>query len=108
MIPSELRPAYAPLLMEPSDDVLPWLKAADRLDAYLKCSIEVMAGNREFSVAKAQCAASLAAMEMEEVAAFLDTFAGAFEQTLDEISQPIGSGFEAAADIGAKPATEDA
>ena len=102
MLPSELRPAYAPLLMEPSDDVRPWPKAADRLDAYLKCSIEVMAGNREFSVAKAQCAASLAAMEMEEVTTFLQTFAGAFEQTLDEISQPIGSALEAGADIRAK------
>ncbi len=86
MVPPPLRPAYAPWLAEPPDAVRVWVKAADRLDAYLKCSFEVMAGNREFVVAKDQCAAALAAMNMPEVAYFLDTFAGAFEQTLDEIS----------------------
>ena len=86
MVPPTLRPAYAPWLAEAPDAVRVWVKAADRLDAYLKCSFEVMAGNREFVVAKEQCAAALAAMNMPEVAYFLDTFAGAFEQTLDEIS----------------------
>ena len=86
MVPAALRPAYAPWLTTSPEAVQTWVKAADRLDAYLKCSFEVMAGNREFVVAKEQCGAALAAMNMPEVAYFLDTFAGAFEQTLDEIS----------------------
>lgn len=87
MLPAEFRPAFTPLLTDPGDDVQPWVKAADRLDAYLKCSFEVMAGNHEFTVAKAQCADALAAMAMPEVTTFLETFAGAFEQTLDEITK---------------------
>lgn len=90
MIPEALRPAYVPWLEEPPASVQVWIKAADRLDAYLKCSFEVMAGNREFAVAKEQCAAALDAMDMAEVRYFLDTFAGAFEQTLDEISAARG------------------
>lgn len=88
LLPPEFQSTYGPLLMEPADDVRPWVKAADRLDAYLKCSFEVMAGNREFTVAKEQCAAALEAMAMPEVTYFLETYAGAFEKTLDEISRP--------------------
>ena len=31
-----------------------WVKAADALDAYLKCAMELAAGNREFAVAERQ------------------------------------------------------
>jgi 5'-deoxynucleotidase len=79
---------YAPLVRhsEPSD-LRVWVKAADKLAAYLKCSAELAAGNREFAVAGRQLGEAVAALQMEEIDYFLAHFAPAFEQTLDEISE---------------------
>ncbi len=85
MIPPALQTAYVPLLCENEEQTLPWVKAADRLDAYLKCTFEVLTGNREFAVARDQYRKTLRGMRMPEVDYFLDTFAPSFEKTLDEI-----------------------
>lgn len=85
MIPSELKDDYERLLLGQSEDVLRWVKAADRLDAYLKCTFELMTGNREFGVARDECLNALKMMDMPEVDYFLETFAPSFEKTLDEI-----------------------
>ena len=62
------------------------MKAADALDAYLKCATEYAAGNREFAVAERQLEAKARGMDMPEVAYFLDHFAPSFRKTLDEIT----------------------
>lgn len=89
MVPEGLLPAYDPLIRHPEsdDDAARWVKAADKLAAYLKCSAELAAGNREFAVARRQLEDAVRALDMPEVEYFLEQFAPAFEQTLDEISE---------------------
>ncbi|MCL6442222.1 MAG: 5'-deoxynucleotidase [Alicyclobacillus sp.] len=85
MIPSELQDAYKPLLMGQDEEICRWVKAADRLDSYLKCTFEVLRGNREFVIARDDCLHALRTMDMPEIDYFLETFAPSFEKTLDEI-----------------------
>jgi len=89
MVPDELVGAYRPLLVavERDPELLPWVKAADALDAYLKCAIEFAAGNREFAVAERQLEAKARGMNMPEVNYFLEHFAPSFRKTLDEITE---------------------
>lgn len=85
-IPKELQHVYRPLILEPDPELLKWVKAADILDAYLKCLAELAAGNREFTVAKVQNENKLEALHMPEIDYFLVHFAPSLEKTLDEIS----------------------
>ncbi|MWC28589.1 5'-deoxynucleotidase [Paenibacillus sp. MMS18-CY102] len=100
MVPEPLREAYGPLLGIPSErgesptaaeyaenELHSMLKAADLLDAYLKCLSEVAAGNREFAVAKVEIEAKLASLHMQEVNWFLDHLAPGLGRTLDELSR---------------------
>jgi 5'-deoxynucleotidase len=89
MVPDSLARAYRPLITgtERDPELMRWVKAADALDAYLKCAIEYAAGNREFMVAERQLEAKARAMEMPEVEYFLDNFAPSFRKTLDEITE---------------------
>ena len=89
MVPDELAHAYQPLLTAADRDpqLMRWVKAADALDAYLKCAIEFAAGNREFTVAERQLEAKARAMAMPEVDYFLEHFAPSFRKTLDEITE---------------------
>lgn len=85
MIPSELRADYDPYFMDQSDDISRWVKAADILDAYLKCTFEISTGNREFVVARDGCLDKLRKMDMPEIGYFLQTFALSFEKALDDL-----------------------
>jgi 5'-deoxynucleotidase len=94
MTPPALRATYAPLIAPngASSDptyapLVPYVKAADKLDAYLKCVVELAAGNREFAVARRQIEEPLLASPLPEVRYFLEHFAPSFERTLDEISE---------------------
>ncbi|WP_026263642.1 5'-deoxynucleotidase [Paenibacillus sanguinis] len=94
MVPPGLHQAYAPLLSphEPSAasadaGLMIYVKAADSLDAYLKCAWELTAGNREFAVAKMQLLDKLNQFNLPEVAYFLKHLAPSFEMTLDELSE---------------------
>lgn len=92
MIPPELQTIYSPLMQQgdfPADsaDALlhRYVKAADRLDAYLRCVWEVTAGNREFAAAREQTGAKLRGMGLQEVEYFLTYMAPSFEMSLDEM-----------------------
>lgn len=89
MVPEQLRDVYRPLIdqHERDPDLMRWVKAADALDAYLKCAMELAVGNREFAVAARQLEAKARAMEMPEVDYFLEQFAPSFHMTLDEITE---------------------
>ncbi|MFC0329272.1 5'-deoxynucleotidase [Paenibacillus sepulcri] len=67
-------------------ELLKILKAADLLDAYIKCLSELSSGNREFAVAKGQIEQSLALLRMPEIDWFLTHMAPSFSKTLDELS----------------------
>lgn len=90
MIPDELKEAYTPLL-QPKQSIqadLPYqeyIKAADLIDAYLKCVSELAVGNQEFSVAKEQICTSIKKLGLPEVDYFLTHLAPSFEKTLDEL-----------------------
>ena len=89
MVPEPLRPTYAALIA-PTDadaELCQWVKAADKLDAYLKCITELSMGNREFAVAKRQIEEPLRQSPLPEVQYFLEHFAPSFEKTLDEITE---------------------
>ena len=85
LLPEELRSSYTPLLMDEDQQVRNYVKAADKLSAYIKCIEERKAGNNEFASAEAQSLEFLKSLSMEEVQYFLDNFIPAFELTLDEI-----------------------
>jgi 5'-deoxynucleotidase len=86
--PDELKGIYNRVINEQHDEELSrFIKAADLLDAYLKCVTELSAGNREFLVAKKQIEEKLKKLNMPEVEYFLKYFAPSFEKTLDEISE---------------------
>jgi 5'-deoxynucleotidase len=88
MIPPELQPMYKPLVTGKSDqtELRRYVKAADLLDAYLKCVTELSAGNREFGTAKKQIEHAIQKMDMPEVNYFLTHLAPSLEKTLDELS----------------------
>ena len=89
MVPEALAAAYRPLLMggDRDPELMQWVKAADALDAYLKCAIEYAAGNREFAVAERQLEAKARAIGMPEVDYFLQHFAPSFRKSLDELAE---------------------
>lgn len=89
MAPEELAPVYQPLLTGRKEDepLTAYVKAADLLDAYLKCVSELSAGNGEFAVAKGQIEAAIQKLGMPEVDWFLTRMAPSFERTLDEMSR---------------------
>ena len=85
MLPPELVPAYAPLVRESDEGVRRYVKAADKLSAYIKCVEEGKAGNSEFKMAAGQTLAALKEMDMEELDWFMERFLPAFHLTLDEL-----------------------
>lgn len=93
MVPAELRDVYAPLVARSPDDpeLARLLKAADLLDAYLKCISETSAGNREFATARRQVESKLHQLESPEVEWFLTHLAPSFERTIDELSEDAGT-----------------
>lgn len=88
MIPDPLQELYRPLIFGKyeSSDLQTYVKAADLLDAYLKCTSEMSAGNGEFATAQKQIRAALEKMELPEVHYFLEHLAPSFEKTLDEMT----------------------
>ncbi|RTE09237.1 5'-deoxynucleotidase [Paenibacillus whitsoniae] len=85
-IPPAIRDTYRKLIQEPEPELYTWVKAADLIEAYIKCLTELSTGNREFVVAKQQVLASLQKMNMPEVDYFLKHMSASFEKTLDEIT----------------------
>lgn len=85
MLPPELVPAYEPLVRESDGTVRRYVKAADKLAAWLKCQEELKAGNTEFKRAADETMTALKTMNMEEVDWFMDQLGGAFQLTLDDL-----------------------
>ena len=72
MLPEQLRASYEHLVLEDDEAVLPTVKAADKLSAYIKCIEEQKAGNTEFDSAAVQTWKSMKAMEIPELDWFLE------------------------------------
>lgn len=87
MLPPELRPEFEPYLRESDPEIHAYVKAADKLSAYLKCVEEVKAGNSEFRLAKEQTWAALMDKPFPALQYFIDQFLPSFELTLDELQK---------------------
>ncbi len=87
LLPEELKNDYKFIMIEeevPSENKK-IIKAADTISAYLKCKMELAAGNFEFSIAEKDIKEKLKLMNMPEVEFFLNTFTSSYELTLDEL-----------------------
>ena len=62
-----------------------FMKAADKLSAYLKCLEELRSGNNEFVQAEKTIKKSLTDLKMRSVDYFFEHFVPAFALTLDEL-----------------------
>jgi len=85
MLPKELRASYEHLVLEDEAEVLPFVKAADKLSAHIKCLEEQKAGNTEFDTAAKQTWEAMKAMDRPELDWFLEHCLGAFMLNLDQL-----------------------
>ena len=85
MLPEQLRASYEHLVLEDEEEVLPFVKAADKLCAHIKCLEEQKAGNTEFDTAAKQTWESMKTMERPELDWFLENCLGAFALNLDQL-----------------------
>ena len=85
MLPPQLRASYEHLVLEDEEDLLPFIKGADKLSAHIKCLEEQKAGNTEFDTAAKQTWESMKAMERPELDWFLDNCLGAYALNLDQL-----------------------
>lgn len=85
MLPPALRDSYAHLVLEDDEEVLPIVKAADKLSAYIKCVEEQKAGNSEFDSAEAQTMQALRQMDLPELNWFITECLPAFGLNLDQL-----------------------
>lgn len=85
MLPPELRASYEHLVLEDDEEVLPFVKAADKLSAHIKCLEEQKAGNAEFDTAARQTWDAMKAMARPELDWFLEHCLGAFALNLDQL-----------------------
>ena len=85
MLPPQLRDSYEALVLEEEAEVLPFVKAADKLSAHIKCLEEQKAGNTEFDSAARQTWEAMVAMDRPELTWFLENCLGAFALNLDQL-----------------------
>ncbi|MBE6819138.1 MAG: 5'-deoxynucleotidase [Ruminococcaceae bacterium] len=86
MLPEELKSPYESILTKADEDAYLWqlVKAADRINALVKCIEEEKSGNREFAGAKKEIEKKVAAVDLPEVKYYIEHFLPSFGLTLDE------------------------
>lgn len=85
-LPAEMKEGIYPYLQaDKSSQEYKFVKAADKLSAYIKCLEELRSGNNEFVQAEKTLGAALAGMKMRAVDYFFEQFIPAFSLTLDEL-----------------------
>ena len=86
MLPEELKGAYDAVLVKKEEDAYLWrlVKAADTINALIKCIEEEKSGNREFAGAKKGIEKKVCAIDLPEVEYYLKHFLPSFSLTLDE------------------------
>ena len=85
MLPPELRGSYEALVLEEDKKVLPIVKAADKLSAYIKCIEEQKAGNTEFDSAARATMEAMEAMDLPELTWFIENCLPAYSLNLDQL-----------------------
>ena len=85
MLPPELRSSYTHYVLEDDAELEPFVKAADKLSAHIKCLEELKAGNLEFRRAAEQTEQALDDFHLPELTYFREHFLPSFRLTLDEM-----------------------
>lgn len=85
MLPPQLRASYQRDMLEDDETVLPFVKAADKLAAHIKCLEEQKAGNTEFDSAARQTWDAMKQMDRPELDWFLDNCLAPFAMNLDQL-----------------------
>ena len=85
MLPQQLRASYEHYVLESDEELEPFVKAADKLSAHIKCLEEQKAGNTEFDSAAKQTWDAMKAMDLPELDWFLDHCLGAYALNLDQL-----------------------
>lgn len=85
-LPKELKPVYMDIMLpaEEEEELHTFVKAADKLSAYIKCIEEKRMGNKDFEKAEKATLKAVLAMDMKEVQYFLDNFIPSYSLTLDD------------------------
>jgi len=88
MLPEKMQKEYMQIFVKQEEDAYLWklVKAADKLSAYIKCTEEEQAGNREFINAKEMALNHIHKMEIEEAELFLTYFMDSYGKNLDELT----------------------
>ena len=87
MLPVEMAMVYKDIIGGCTEEEKKLCKAADVIDAYIKCLEELKCGNNEFKKAKESTEKKLSEYTMPEVKYYMEHFAPAFELTLDELQE---------------------
>ena len=85
MLPPELVDSYRSYVLEEDEQIIPVVKAADKLSAHIKCLEEQKAGNTEFDSAAGATLASMKAMNCPELDWFIDNCLEPFRLNLDQL-----------------------
>ena len=85
MLPAQLRESYEHYVLEDDAELEPFVKAADKLSAHIKCLEEQKASNTEFDSAARQTWEAMKAMARPELDWFLDNCLSAFVLNLDQL-----------------------
>ena len=87
-LPEKLRDDYSGLLLETEEEEREWkyVKAADKISAWLKCVDERNMGNTDFTDAENSIREIIDSMDLPEVKFFMDEFSPAYGNTLDKSS----------------------
>ena len=85
MLPQELRDSYAAYVLEEDEEILPIVKAADKLSAYIKCIEEQKAGNTEFDSAEKATMEAMLGMNRPELTWFIENCLDPFRLNLDQL-----------------------
>jgi 5'-deoxynucleotidase len=89
MLPEDLAGAYRGIILNgETEPEWPYVKAADRICAYLKCVEELKGGNSEFQKAAQSILRSIQALKLEAVGDFMAEFAPSYALALDELNEP--------------------
>lgn len=86
-LPDDLRPDYKALLHQETaenEELLPLVKAADKLSALIKCVEERAMGNAEFLRAEQTIRTAIAELHLLEADCFVEEFLPSYSLTLDE------------------------
>ena len=84
MLPDYMKKDFSKIYNCSNEQMRRFVKAADKISAYIKCIEEMKMGNNEFSKAKDATEKLIREMNMPEADVFLDEFIPSFYLSLDE------------------------